>query len=221
MTSDKHNITVLLALSWYAACMRTNVHVLYVPGLGDAHVTSQRLVVKTWHLWGVEAEIVQMNWAINELWETKLARLLTRIDELIQDGKLVGLIGASAGASAVINAYAQRKSQVIGCVLIAAKVNYPDTIGANYRRRSPAFLASARDCEKALHTLDDADRRRILSRYAVFDDVVARRDSYVQGARNQVVISFGHAVTIGTQIIFGARSFIGFLEGLTYGDQTR
>lgn len=62
-----------------------------------------------------------MNWADTETWESKLQRLLARIDSLIAGDQKVGLVGSSAGASGVINAYALRKAGLVGCVLIAGK----------------------------------------------------------------------------------------------------
>ena len=194
--------------------MKVRLHVIYIPGLGDARVGSQRLAVRAWRLWGVKAEVCQMRWADDEPWESKLQRLLARIDECAADGKAVGLVGSSAGASAVINAYALRKSQLLGCVLIAGKVNHADTIGSNYRRENPAFIQSAQACEKSLASLSDLDRKRILSRYAAFDEIVPRKDSYIVGAHNQTVPTAGHAFSIGIQLLFGAPGFLRFLKAM-------
>jgi hypothetical protein len=190
------------------------LHVIYVPGLGDERVTAQRLVVRAWQLWGVEAEVCQMHWSDAEPWEHKLGRLLARIDALVAEGKTPALVGSSAGASAVINAYALRSSQVVGCVLIAAKINNAAAIGEVYRRENPAFIHSAQACEKSLASLDEAARKRILSRIGLYDGVVPQRDSYIAGARNQTVPTFGHAFTIAAQIVLGASSFLRFLKNL-------
>jgi predicted alpha/beta hydrolase family esterase len=186
--------------------------VLYVPGLGDARVNSQRLVLRSWRLWGVEAELFQMQWASDEPWASKLERLLGRIDELAAAHEAIGLVGTSAGASAVINAYAARRAEVVGCVLIAGKINHANTIRENYRRTNPAFVQSAQAGEKALAHLNASDRTRMLSRYATIDRIISRPDSQVAGAHNQMVPTFGHAFTIGTQLIFGAPSFLRFLK---------
>jgi hypothetical protein len=192
--------------------MKKKLCVLYIPGLGDNHVKGQRLAVKTWHIWGVETEFIQMNWANEEKWESKQDRLLDSIDRLTANNKIVGLVGASAGASAVINAYLLRKPKLVGCVLIAGKVNNADSIGENYRRINPAFIESAQDCVKALDHISKLDRKHILSRYAIIDLVVRRQDSYIDGANNQMVPTFGHAFTIVAQLIFGAPSFLRFLK---------
>lgn len=199
-------------------CMKKKLHVLYVPGIGDDNVTGQELAVRTWKLWGVDAELCQMRWADGEPWTPKRNRLLARIDELTKQGIPVAITGSSAGATAVINVYAVRKDVLVGCALIAGKVHRPDQIGESYRQKNPAFLQSAQECEKSLETLTLSDRQRILARRAIRDSIVPKPHSYISGAHNQVVPTVGHAVTIATQLLFGAPGFLGFLKSLAHGD---
>jgi dienelactone hydrolase len=188
------------------------LHVIYVPGLGDKKVSGQQKAVRTWRWWGVEPELFQMNWGDKEPWQPKFDRLLARIDALSKQGKSVGLVGASAGASAVINAYAARTSQLVGVVCIAGKINRPETIGDRYRRNNISFVTSAYDCEQALQTLQADDRRHILSRFALLDETVMKADSRVPGVHNRLSPTVGHVVTIAAQLIFGAPSFLRFLK---------
>lgn len=190
------------------------LHVLYIPGLGDEKVRGQKFAVHMWRLWGVESEVLVAQWANDEAWDAKYTRLLARVDELIAENKNVAVIGTSAGASAAINVYAARKSQLVGCVVIAGKINNAAAIGERYRRKHPAFVQSVEICEKALQGLSDSDRRRIMSRYALFDGLIPRRDSYIAGAQNRVAPSMGHAFTIATQITIGAPLFLHFLKVL-------
>ena len=184
------------------------------PGLGDEKVRGQKFAVRMWRLRGVRGEVLAAHWADDEAWDDKYARLLARVDELMAEHKNVAVIGTSAGASAVINIYAARKSQLVGCVVIAGKINNAAAIGERYRRKHPAFVQSVETCEKALQDLSDSDRKRIMSRYAVFDGLIPRRDSYIAGAQNRMVPSVGHAFTIATQITIGAPLFLHFLKVL-------
>jgi dienelactone hydrolase len=188
------------------------LHVIYIPGLGDKKVTGQQRAVRLWRLWGVEPELFQVNWGDKKPWQPKFERLLARIDELSKQGKPVGLVGVSAGASAVINAYAARKSQLLGVVCIAGKINRPEAIDGRYALNNISFVTSAHECEQALKTLKAADRRHILSRFAPFDERVTRADSRVPGARNRLSPTVGHVPTIAAQIILGAPSFLHFLK---------
>jgi predicted alpha/beta hydrolase family esterase len=191
------------------------LHPIYIPGLGDqGDIKGQRWAVARWSRHGVDAEVFQMQWADNEPWESKFQRLLERIDELNNQGKTVALVGVSAGASAVINAFAARQDKIVGCVLIAGKVNRPQAIGQRYRDEDPSFITSAYDCEKALKTLDAEAKKRILSRFALIDETVYRPDSRIPGARNRLSPTISHVGTIAFQITLGAPSFIRWLKRL-------
>ncbi len=188
--------------------------IIYVTGLGDAHPRGQRLLIATWRWWGVRPVLFQMNWADGAPYKLKSAALLRLIDSELAKNRQVSLVGASAGAGAVINTFAVRK-QLTGVVCIAGKIHRPEAIGASYRQKNSAFITSAYQVQSSLDSLDfDADRRRILSRYGLIDPIVPKQDSIVPGARNQVVASIGHALTIATQLVFGAPSFIRFLKHL-------
>lgn len=187
--------------------------VIYIPGLGDHHGRGQLRIVRMWKYLGVEPYFFRMNWHDNEPWGSKFARLLALVDSLSTDDGRVGLVGASAGATAVIAAYASRRDRVAGCVLISGKVNQPEAIGERYRKESPAFVEGAYECQAALATLTRQNRDRILSRYALIDKIVLRLDSEIGGAHNRTVPSIGHAITIALQITFGASSFLHFLKG--------
>jgi pimeloyl-ACP methyl ester carboxylesterase len=153
-----------------------------------------------------------MNWGDKKPWLPKFQRLLARIDELSEQNQPVALVGVSAGASAVINAYAARKDKVAGVVCIAGKINRPEAIDHRYYVNNISFVTSAHDCVQALQTLTASDRARILSRYAVLDERVTRQDSLVPGAHNRLSPTIGHVPTIAAQLILGAPSFLRFLK---------
>lgn len=187
--------------------------VVYIPGLGDRKLRGQQFLVATWRWWGVEPIIFQMKWADKEPFAPKFARLLHLIDELHEQGKDISIVGTSAGATAAIHAFAARKEVVRGIVVICGKINRPETIGKAYRRKNPAFGEAADKVQFSLDTLDfKTDRSRIYARYAIFDELIPTADSKVTGARNQTVLGIGHAVTIATQLVFGAPSFLRFLQ---------
>jgi pimeloyl-ACP methyl ester carboxylesterase len=187
------------------------LHIIYVPGIGDA-VAHQGVAVRSWRWYGVTSELAAMPWGDKETWQPKFDRLLARIDAATARGQDVALVGASAGASAVINAYAARPESIIGIVCIAGKINRPQSIGERYHQAYPAFITSAYECSKALKHLSHNQRRRILSRYALLDGVVDKADSHIAGAKNRFSPTIGHFLTIGLQLVFGAPSFIYFLK---------
>lgn len=187
--------------------------VIYIPGLGDSRVGGQQLAVNTWRLWGVTAELFQVNWADGEAFEPKFTRLLERIDELAAKGD-VSLVCASAGATAAINAFAERKN-IRAVVCIAGKINNPHAVGDGYKRKNPAFWESMQRTTESLDRLNDRERKRILSIRAMFDPIVPAKDSLLAGAVNRVSPTMGHATTIAAQIIFGAPFFMRFIKKST------
>lgn len=192
--------------------MKRPLHVLYVPGLGDDNIVSQRVLIGLWKIWGVHARIIPMRWSSDESWDRKKARVSAFADRYSAKHGTIGIVGVSAGASAALTIFAQRRSYVHGCVLIAAKGLHADGVGPEYRRKNPALYDAVRSSEQALDELQTADRARIQSRFALWDGVVPRADSIIPGARNRVVFSVGHALTIATQLLFGAPFFVRFLR---------
>jgi pimeloyl-ACP methyl ester carboxylesterase len=186
---------------------------IYVPGLGDRMPTGQRRVVSLWRFLGVEPHFIHMNWADGKPFDTKLDKIIAKIDEQHAKGRTVFLVGASAGGGAVINAFAARKDKVGGVVAISGKINNPEGIGPKYSGPNPAFVESAYMVQPSLDKLDfEHDRPRIQSRYAFFDPIVPMSDSKVIGAINKTVPSVGHATTIATQLLFGAPFFLRWLK---------
>ncbi|HSW85704.1 MAG TPA: hypothetical protein VLF79_03810 [Candidatus Saccharimonadales bacterium] len=193
---------------------KLKLYLIYIPGLGDQKVQGQQRAVRTWQWWGVSSELFVINWTDQETWQSKLNRLTVRVDSLKVEGWQVALVGASAGATAAINAFAMRQKSITGVVCIAGKVNRPDTVHPARFRTNPAFEKAIKDCPAALKKLDSSARQRILSRYGLFDEVVAIVDSRIPGARNRITPTFEHGFTIAEQITIGAPGFIRFLKRL-------
>lgn len=187
------------------------LQVIYIPGLGDRRAILQRFAVKLWRLYGVMPHVFQMHWDNSTPYSDKQLRLLARVDTLHDRGPVV-LVGSSAGASAVINAYEARKDKVIAVVCIAGKLNNPQTMASRYKQQTPSFWDSAHRVPAALKTLTTNDRKCVLSIRGASDAIVPARDSIIEGATNSVVWTRGHVLTIAWQLVFGARAFLRFAK---------
>lgn len=185
--------------------------VIYIPGLGDHRSAGQRAAISTWRLWGVRPYFFQMNWNDDRSFEPKLEALLADIDRFAKKGK-VSIVSASAGASAALNAYALRPDKITGVACIAGKINNPQAIGGSYKVRNPSFYESAQRTTGSIGRLTTGEKRRVLTIRAMFDEVIPARDSQLEGARNRMTWTSGHAITIATQLVFGAPFFIRFLK---------
>lgn len=196
--------------------MARKLHIIYIPGLDDHNdARGQRLAVGLWRVWGVSSEVWQIHWDDKEnAWEAKLAQLTEYIDKLRADGTPVALVAASAGACAAINLFAIRREAITGLVLIAPKVNHPETIETFHNDKHPSFVTAAHACPAALATLDAEDRQRIFTYYALNDRVLTAQDSEVPGAHNTAVASLPHPLVIAGQLVFGAPRFLRLLRQL-------
>lgn len=184
--------------------LRTKHYVIYVPGLGDNKVFVQGILVYIWRLYGVRSVTRTMNWLDPEPFEEKLTRLLVEMDEKLAKGYKVSLVGASAGAGAVLNAYAARKEQISGLVSICGKILHPETVSDSTYSRNPAFKESMAMLPNSLEKLGSLQRQRILSIHPKADPSVPVRDTYIDGAAEKTMPVVGHGVGILTALsIYG------------------
>ncbi len=194
--------------------MAIKQRVIYVPGLGDRRSYGQRTIVKFWRLFGLQAHYFPLGWADSEAFEPKLSRLLEKIDEVKKPGAKVYLVGVSAGASAVINAFARRE-QVDGVVLICGKIQHPETINPRYFQRNPAFKESIYLVSDSLSKLSQKDRAKIMSIHPLYDQTVPISHTIIPGAREKTVFSVGHIMSIFYVIMFRGRMIAKFLKNIS------
>ena len=191
------------------------LHIIYVPGLGDFRIKSQKLALSTWQVYGVTTEVCQMKWSDGQSFQPKLERILSRIDAAVAAGKPVAIVGTSAGASAALNAYALRKGQLKGVALICGKVLRPETISDYTYRANPAFRESMQRLDVSLPVLNDDDRARILSIHPFADQSVPVADTKLPGCREALVPTFGHAASIAATITIFSYKAVHFLRRQT------
>jgi pimeloyl-ACP methyl ester carboxylesterase len=187
-------------------------HVIYVPGLGDHRSRGQQMVVRWWRVFGVRSYCYVMNWGDKKPLRPKMEGLLRLVDELAQNGDKVSLIGTSAGASAVLIAYAQRPNKISGVVCICGKISHPETIHPLRYKFNPAFKESMSQLQDVLPKLDTQARARILSIHPLADESVPPVDTLLPGAQEKLVPTFGHAFSIGFTLVVKPRMMINFLK---------
>ena len=191
---------------------RKQHHIVYIPGLGDTKTRGQRLAVRLWRTYGVYGHCHPVIWNSAESFDKKLKDLLSEIDELLAKGYVVSLMGASAGASMALHAYAERKQDMIGVALVCGELAEAKTINASYFEGNPAFQTSMERLPKTLASLSFDDRQRIISIHPLYDETVPVADTRLDGARMRTVMSFGHATTIGFVLTMDAYVPLWFLE---------
>jgi len=179
-------------------------HLIFVPGLSD----NNKLLTWAINRFNKDEFTPHIHLAPwlkrTEKFEPKLNRLLKLIDKLSGDGDLVSLIGISAGASLVLNAYLQRKNKIIGVVNICGRLRsgtgFPSLNLAS--RKNPAFKQSVLGFENIEPTLTTKDKKKVLTISAFLDEIVPLNTATLPGATNIQVPLVEHNLAIYGTLIF-------------------
>ena len=190
------------------------IRVIYVPGLGDRMppvVHLQREALRTWRALGVRTTMFRVRWSSDASFMDRLDKLDALVEQCEQRGERVALMGASAGAGAVLAAYARHRS-VIAVVIIAGKFLEPEDIIKPVLDRNAPFAQSLSAVPKLLEDLGPEDRAKILSLRSARDGVVDDEDTLLEGAVNETMRVVGHVIAIGYALLFRARRVVRFLR---------
>jgi hypothetical protein len=121
-------------------------------------------------------------------------------------------VGASAGASAVLNAYVERSDKITGLVYICAKINTPESVGQKTYTANPAFKTSLYKLQDNLPKLSPADKAKMLSLYSPGDNTISREATIIPGVEERRLPSLNHGKAILYAIGPGASNILGFLK---------
>lgn len=174
-------------------------HLVIVPGLSDQSLLQKKameLLPLYWKRYGVVGHVVAPNWEDGESFKIKLRKILKVIDKLVDKGYEVSVLGLSAGGSAALNAFAERKKVLGGVVNGTGRLRE----GRNVRpslawaaRNSQAFAESVLLFEhKNEPTLAKSDRKKIMTLRPLLDEVVPSPTVAVPGADNRTIPVVGH-----------------------------
>lgn len=175
--------------------------VIFVPGLGE-HTTLYKHLTSDWPKYGLNPVIHSIRWRDkNSHFQSKLQRLVSLIDTLYESGNTVSLVGVSAGASAALNAFTERKEQVSRVVSVCGRLRTGREKGFRFYEtlfaRSPALESSVKQFEENERNLSMEDRRRIMTTRAKFADISAPKEtSILDGSYNKEIPMAVHMPTI-------------------------
>ena len=195
--------------------MKKPLHLIYVPGILDDIYHIQSLAVKTWWLHGARGHCHVMPWLGEEGYDAKFQRLLDEINEYAAQGHSVSLVGASAGASAVLNAFVAQPDKISGVVLICPKINGPETVSLKTYRRNPAFKDSLEQLQTNLTKLTPRQKaEQVLLYYSPADGTIPYEGSAIPDVPEKRLPAIRHGYAIIYGLIFAAAGFIRFLKRL-------
>ncbi len=192
--------------------MRKQHHVIYVPGIQDDIYHAQSLPMKFWWLYGLRGHCHPMPWAGEEPYEPKFKRLLAQIDGYLAQGHKVSLLGASAGASAVLNAYVERADKITGLAYVCAKINAPETVSDLTYNANPAFKTALYGLQGNLPRLKPADKDKMHSYYSPGDHYVPYAATTIPGVEESRLPPLKHGFAIIYSLTFGAHRIARFLR---------
>ena len=192
---------------------RMKHHIIYVPGIGDHRSYGQKIAINLWRFFGFTPHYFPLTWNREDGLETKIQRLVEKIDSLRAEGDFVSLVGISAGASAVLNAYAQRMD-IMGVVYICGKINHTETIWEEVLRINPDFARSLKQLPRSLQVLGPKHKKRLLNLHPRKDLAVPPEDTFIAGATEVIVPGWSHMTGIFFGVIYGAPIISKFLKQL-------
>lgn len=182
--------------------------IIIIPGVGDRSRAYEIFAV-VWRLLGYEAHIIAFGWVdMASRLESKRTPFLKKIDAF-DESRGVYLIGISAGGTAAVNTFAVRPSLVRKVITVCSPLNGFENL------RNPLLAESIEQARSDLERMDAAQKQRILSVRALYDQVVNTKLSIFRGVKNTRVWSFLHAPTIFVALTFCAPRLRRFLKKAT------
>lgn len=174
-----------------------------IPGIGDDTKVYYSFA-KRWQRLGFDAHVISFRWTDAVVPFTAAMNTFQRQLDRFGDRPLL-LIGVSAGGTAALNIMAER-SNVHKVITICSPLQAMSNL------QNPLLAASINQLVASWPNFTMAQQQRVLSVYALYDQVVAVRLSQLPGAGQRRIFSFIHAPTIYIAMIFYARSLSAFFK---------
>ncbi len=197
-------------------------HIIYIPGLLDSSPINKpfhNLAQFVWRNKGFYPHLYLPHWEKGQHFAPKLKSIVNLIDELTEQGFTVSLVGQSAGGSAVLNAFYERRDKVNGAINITGRlrsgINVKPTL-QQAARMSQAFKESVLLFESENEPrFKPSDRKRVMTIRSWFDETVPASTVPLEGATNLVAPIIEHSLGGGFISILWSDKFLKFLKELS------
>ncbi|HKB88432.1 MAG TPA: hypothetical protein VKC53_02155 [Patescibacteria group bacterium] len=190
--------------------------VIIIPGLGD-QIKKVAWATKFWNRYKLTPIVFSMEWVKRgNNYQLRFKELLKLIDDNLNIGNKVSLVGTSAGSSVAINAFCARKS-IYRVVNICGRLRTGPSIGyrsfKNMTKGHPGFAESVIVSEKNLNKISMEDRKKIMTTRPLFgDQLVPSETVIVEGAYNITVPMVEHTLGITMSLTLFSKPVISFLK---------
>jgi hypothetical protein len=189
-------------------------HVIIIPGLGN-EIKKHEWAAKRWKRFGLIPHVFDAKWTIEEPnFVDKMRRALKLVDTLAKPTVRISLVGNSAGSSFALNIFCNKKQIIDSVIINCGRVRTGDWPWFTFDQAtssSPSFKQSVLMAEKAEKSLSTNDRKRILTIRPIFDEVVPPTTVPIEGAKNCIVPSVEHVVSITLNMTLFDRKIIDFI----------
>lgn len=187
---------------------------IFVPGLGDNY-TFFKWATRNWEKeYGLTLIFYPVGWKENKTFDEPLINLLEIVDQLAKKGR-VSLIGSSAGGSAVLNAFAKRKTKIHRVINLCGRLRKGEGVFPSLDFAAfgyPAFKESVLLSEQNQKRLTVKDKKKILAIRAFYDEIVPSSTSILTGATNIQIPTVQHLTSMIFAILFFKKPIITFLK---------
>lgn len=195
--------------------MKKTHHVIIVPGLSGSSPLLEWWMQR-WESFGFTIHIFEPHWYHKqEHFQPKLKKLVTLIDALSNKNAYVSLLGISAGGSAIINAFAERKSKIHRVINLCGRLRAGENVFPSLdiaASRSQSFKESVLLCEQKQKTFSPKDLAKIMTVRPLWDETVPLSSSDLKGATNIQIISIEHMLSICLALTIYKKPLIDFLK---------
>jgi hypothetical protein len=195
-----------------------NKHVaIIIPGLGDK-IALFSILKRHWQNNGVELVVYSLGWRDKENFDSKLKKLTQLIDEQhAKKGIQVSLIGCSAGGSAILNAFIERKNSLHKVINICGRLRTGKQKGfrslKTRSKSSISFNQAVKLFEQQENLLSSEDRKRIMTIRALLgDELVPSDTTTINGAYNLAIPTVEYSISIILALTILSKSLISFLK---------
>lgn len=192
--------------------MKSKHVVLYVPGLGDHRLKMRQRGLDFWYYRNISIEMAAKKWRVPESWDIKLAKLLKQIDYHYDQGKIVSLIGESAGATAVLQALEDRYEKINAVILLCGKSQYPNRVANVLYKKNPALEEAMIRSHQVVQQLSVDQKKKILNLHPYADPVVPVWETRIEGVRESTMPIIGHITGIAFGITLWSFVMVRFIR---------
>lgn len=168
---------------------------IVIPGLGD-RVKLTELMARQLNM---DFEVIRMSWNDRSDFDSKLKKIIQKIDAATKEGRTVIGLGISAGGSAILNAFVERQENMIKVINVCGRLRAGEDVFTTLdeaSKSSPSFRQSVLMFERNENKLSLEARSRVLTIRPLIDPVVPGSTVTVEGAVNAQIISLGHVLSI-------------------------